>query len=756
MSRSKRAKSTVSVELFPFLAVLMCTMGALILVLLAIARNSHRQAQAAALAASVPQHEQQSAERQNLLSRAALLEQDRDVSNQELVRRRQEIAELATLGRRLRQELAELEAALAAKADPSSTTDQEMKDKLALLRRQIAETTVRLHQARKEAEDSSRSFAVIPYIGANGTRRRPIYIECCGDGVILQPEGITLAEADFPENVLSINPLSAGVQAAATYYERLGSPDAREEPYPLLLVRPDGIGAYYAARAALKSWGADFGYEFVDPDWKLRYDPPNPRLAELQRLAIQDARGKQRMMALAAPSRHKGRVAGFRVSGTGGGLVRDDNGQPAAGEPRRDGTQGNSGVPGGDSFGGFAAGRSSSAGSDHGGSTRGSLAGNSAGGIGQGSYRGSGSGSAFNDGTFSAGNGAQGNRGFEQGTGNGETTGLLDGNAAGDGSTGGDSLLASSDGRGGDRLLGVRQASGGRFASGNRGNGAGDSPLSTGDEAALGGAGSGDSEDGSGMATGGGTANGGRNPQRSAGNNRTGGNAAGSADGSSSSGGASGGGSGSSSGADSMGSAGGAAMPSLTFGKPPAQAASDSDAAAAQGKPTTYRMGEYHEKLSPEERREMAEQAKRRAKEAAKKPAKQSLADSKGKNWALPDASQYAIALTRPIRIECAADHLRIIPERRGDHMAKRIEFGDHTENSVDELVSDIWDHMRGWGIAGKGMYWKPVLQVEVAPGGEERYSELAALLDGSGLTVREKKVPAQRQRRPPQQPVLR
>ena len=33
------------------------------------------------------------------------------------------------------------------------------------------------------------SYAIVPYDGPNGTHRRPIYIECTAQGVILQPEG---------------------------------------------------------------------------------------------------------------------------------------------------------------------------------------------------------------------------------------------------------------------------------------------------------------------------------------------------------------------------------------------------------------------------------------------------------------------------------------------------------------------------------------------------------------------------------------
>ena len=43
---------------------------------------------------------------------------------------------------------------------------------------------------------------------------------------------------------------------------------------------------------------------------------------------------------------------------------------------------------------------------------------------------------------------------------------------------------------------------------------------------------------------------------------------------------------------------------------------------------------------------------------------------------------------------------------------------------------------MRTWGIAGRGLYWKPILKLYVHPGGELRAKDLEALLDRSGLEV--------------------
>jgi len=63
------------------------------------------------------------------------------------------------------------------------------------------------------------------------------------------------------------------------------------------------------------------------------------------------------------------------------------------------------------------------------------------------------------------------------------------------------------------------------------------------------------------------------------------------------------------------------------------------------------------------------------------------------------------------------------------------------TENSVDTLVSTVWDQGTTWGIAGRGMYWKPKLVVHVAPDGATRFNELKQLLDGSGLEVTGKQI---------------
>ncbi|HOM16474.1 MAG TPA: hypothetical protein PLQ00_04055, partial [Thermoguttaceae bacterium] len=109
------------------------------------------------------------------------------------------------------------------------------------------------------------------------------------------------------------------------------------------------------------------------------------------------------------------------------------------------------------------------------------------------------------------------------------------------------------------------------------------------------------------------------------------------------------------------------------------------------------------------------------------------LRSLRGRNWALPEATDKAIPITRPIPVQCYSDRLVIGPdgERR-----KEIPLGAQSLESVDELVGAIWEQVESWGIAGRGMYWRPVLSVQVAPGAEGRFQELQTLLEDSGVLV--------------------
>ncbi len=118
------------------------------------------------------------------------------------------------------------------------------------LRAQIGTAQQQVAQAHQAAAGRRRSYAVVPYEGPNQTRRRPIYLECRADAVVLQPEGIRLTRLRISRGrwAPAIRwPRRCGLHASILLAGTQFDPQAGE-PYPLLLVRPEGIAAYYAAR----------------------------------------------------------------------------------------------------------------------------------------------------------------------------------------------------------------------------------------------------------------------------------------------------------------------------------------------------------------------------------------------------------------------------------------------------------------------------------------------------------------------------
>src|SRR5205823_3022459 len=124
-----------------------------------------------------------------------------------------------------------------------------------------------------------------------------------GDAVILQPEGIVFAPTDFLGPGGPSNPLAAALRAAQEYW-RYAPTDGGvpNEPYPLLLVRPEGIIAYYLARDAMSSWNAEFGYELIGSDWKLDFPiKPDDKLKDMEARAVAEARERLQWLAQASP-----------------------------------------------------------------------------------------------------------------------------------------------------------------------------------------------------------------------------------------------------------------------------------------------------------------------------------------------------------------------------------------------------------------------------------------------------------------------
>ena len=134
-----------------------------------------------------------------------------------------------------------------------------------------------------------------------------------------------------------------------------------------------------------------------------------------------------------------------------------------------------------------------------------------------------------------------------------------------------------------------------------------------------------------------------------------------------------------------------------------------------------------------------AEQANvEKSKRAASKKPVESLAKQRGENWGLPDVTARAVAVTRPIIVECYSDRLVIVPDN-ANAPPKSVALGIHTEDAIDQLVTTVGDHIKGWGMAGKNLYWRPTLVMKVAPDATGRYAEVKKLLEDSGLDVKQR-----------------
>ena len=326
MSRA-RAQSGPSISLFPFLAVLLCTMGSLLVVLVIFSRSAKQagiaaaeKARAEAAAAAAAERQEMELARDELGWRIDHVRGLRDRTAEELAKARMQLAGTEENARQLADELDELARVIEAlEAEVAAADDRSVLE----LERQLAEARKAYDEAKERLADKPPAYAVVPYEGANGTHRRPLYIECCLDGVFLQPEGIRLGPADFEGPPGPGNPLASALRAArehiAKHPDESGDPNI--QPYPLLLVRPSGVMAYYAARESIQSWGSEFGYQFIDEDWTLTYPPRDPALADAEMRAVEEARRRLEWLAQVRPPKRSKPATQYRAATTRGGVV---------------------------------------------------------------------------------------------------------------------------------------------------------------------------------------------------------------------------------------------------------------------------------------------------------------------------------------------------------------------------------------------------------------------------------------------------
>ncbi|MCA9194569.1 MAG: hypothetical protein KDB03_22515 [Planctomycetales bacterium] len=305
MSSARLRRETTSPTLFPFLAVLLCTMGALVLILMllvSIATNTSKQA--------AEQQQQQVSEAQSLLELAAeSLSKQLYEGQIELEKKRLGLQHLENHTQELLKELENLHETAQLLKEQSEDEEQNLSAQqveLSELEKQLADAFHDLEnkQSLEKANGDKPIFAIIPYDGPNGTHRRPIYLECIADGLILQPEGVPIPLADLQPPYGPGNPLDAALRTVRSAYAPANGA-VNSTAYPLLVVRPEGIKSYTLARAAMTGWDDQFGYELVTDNMDLVYPESEIGLKDKLIQALVLARERQAALVMAMPRRYR-------------------------------------------------------------------------------------------------------------------------------------------------------------------------------------------------------------------------------------------------------------------------------------------------------------------------------------------------------------------------------------------------------------------------------------------------------------------
>jgi hypothetical protein len=86
-------------------------------------------------------------------------------------------------------------------------------------------------------------------------------------------------------------------------------------------------------------------------------------------------------------------------------------------------------------------------------------------------------------------------------------------------------------------------------------------------------------------------------------------------------------------------------------------------------------------------------------------------------------------------------DRLVLVPERGVSRPAEQIKISPQmSQSQLDAFVEAVQLEMKSWGLAVEGGYWKPVLQIEVAPDAERQFADLVRGLEGSGFEIERKR----------------
>lgn len=327
MSR-RPTNTSAGVSLFPFLAVLVCTMGALILLLIVTTKRIRAAAIEKARQSVTPEEAPVSEPTPILLVAAPEPEPQVDPTLEWQTQIEQLTAERNALRGQLTQLKSRADAAQAAmmrtKVKVASAADRisevleqqeqtkaervRLQAEIASLQSGLSDAEQRLSKAIERQKSATSKFAFMPFDGRTGTTKRPVLIECTQDYIRFLPEDVRLTPADLNGFTSGFNPLLIASRELIHYwkaydqvYETGNSPakdiDSFEndlaalnkkerEPYVLLLVRPNGAVAFHIAKGLLAQLKVPHGYELISDDMEIDSSNPDPEAKQICQTAV--------------------------------------------------------------------------------------------------------------------------------------------------------------------------------------------------------------------------------------------------------------------------------------------------------------------------------------------------------------------------------------------------------------------------------------------------------------------------------------
>jgi len=668
-----RKRTPLALSLFPFLAVLICTMGVLVALLLLVVKQADQTAKTkdtqeiTAVLEKIDQVENQLAEAE---VRSILLSEERTDISTALETETQQRSYLENEIQKLRQRSDQLAKRITDFANTQQQADdlKHLELTLSLQSNRIQRLNTQKQQLEEENAKTASSgpspkaapvYSIVPIAAQTGTDRRPIYIECKEEGLFLHPGGIKLSLDDFVRPMRPGNPLDTALLAYREYWrEESKQSSKRTNAYPLLVVRPSGAQWYGIARRAMSSWDDQFGYELIPEDWDVNFGKSDAALTSAVQQAIDAAKIRQQALVAMGRALPASEMESLRST---------------------DSLQANRNVgltPGVD--GGFSANNNGTP-YDSDSMIAGNLAGtNQAGGIDpvaalSKDFHGFKSTNAnYLDSGKPQGNQPQPNNVAQSGNGFNRLPSQRAGGSSGDSTSIANSLLANS-------------------LSANSAN------RNTAENALSGGSSPGNKQD---------SLTSGSNREALASDRQTT-----SATGSASSvadfgsGDASNGHAAQTSTAQTQGKSNGSTPPGQASGNGGGgnTASSGAMGESAVGQTTSLNS--------------------------------QAIANERGNNWALPSRRQHVSAYHRPIEIVIENDYLILRPES-GRTNREVIPFGDSIDQAIDPMIDAVWKRVDSWGNLGFDGFWKPILRISGSSDSKIQEQRLETLLQGSGLEV--------------------